>query len=187
MNKNIKQEKHNYKRTTLRMCLSLMIIFIITSTFITVISTIKSSGNLSFGKYKFYIMMAESKDNATKKGDLVIVKKIKSDELRIDDDIVYNNDGFYYCNRIKQTRKVNTITKLIITEGNGIKYQFNEDEIEGKIVFNIHNIGNIIIILRTVFGIILFILFIICLFLLLRMFFMQNKNCNEIKDTEDKI
>lgn len=187
MNKDIKQKKHNYKKITWQVCLLLMTLLIITGTLITIISTIKSSGNLSFGKYKFYIMDTESKDSIAKKGDLIIVKKAKSDELKIGDDVVYSNDGFYYCDKIIQTRKLDTITKLIMVEDNGIKYQFDEDEIEGKIISNIHNIGSIIIFLRTVFGIIIFILLITCIFILLRMLLVYGKKCNGLKDTENKV
>lgn len=186
MYKDIKQEKHNYKKITLQVCILLITFIMIIGTLITVISTIKSSGNLSFGEYKFYIMKTEAKGNIAKKGDLIIVKRItKSDELKTGDDVVYANNGFYYCDRIIQTKKVNTITKLIIAEDNGIKYQFDEDEIEGKVISNIHNIGNIITFLKTVFGIIIFILFIICLFILLRMLLVHGKKCNEINNIEN--
>lgn len=112
----------------------------------------------------------------TEDGDLIIVKKTKSDEIQIGDDIVYGDNEFYYCNNIAQTKKVNTITKMIIAEKDGVRYQFDESEIEGKIVFSIHKIGNIIIFLRTPMGILFFILLIICLFVLLRLLLIYKEN-----------
>lgn len=73
--------------------------------------------------------------------------------------------------------------KIIIAENDGIKYQFEESEIEGKVVYSIHKVGNIITFLRTPIGIIFFILFIICLFILLRMVFVFRNN-NQIRTTD---
>lgn len=176
MEESSNQNKCNYKKIILQIFIVLFSLILLIVTLITMTSTIKSSSNLAFGKYKFYIMKEGYKTGIAEEGDLIIVKKTKSDEIQIGDNIVYGDNKFYYCDNIIQTKKLNTITKIITAENNGIKYQFDASEIEGKIIFKIHKIGNIIIFLRTPVGIILFILFIICLFALLRVILVHHKN-----------
>lgn len=176
MEENSNQNKCKYKKIILQVFIVLFSLGLLTVTLIAMTSTIKSSGNLAFGKYKFYIMKESCKTGIAEEGDLIIVKKIKSDEIQIGDNIVYKDNKFYYCDNIVQTKKLNTITKIIIAENNGIKYQFDVSEIEGKIIFKIHKIGYIITFFRTPVGIILFILFIICLFTILRVILVYHKN-----------
>ncbi len=176
MEENSNKNKCNYKKIILQVFIVLFSLLLLIVTLITMTSTIKSSNNLAFGRYKFYIMKEEYKTDIVEAGDLIIVKKVKSEEIQIGDNIVYKDNKFYYCDNIVQTKKLNTITKIITAENNGIRYQFDASEIEGKIIFKIHKIGNIILFLRTPVGIILFILFIICLFTLLRVILIHNKN-----------
>ncbi len=184
MEENINQSKSNYKKIILQVFIVLFSLTLLIVTLISMTSTIKSSSNLAFGKYKFYIVKEGYKTGIAEEGDLIIVKKAKHDEIQIGDNIVYGDNKFYYCDKIVQTKKVNTITKIITAENNGIKYQFDESEIEGKIILKIHKIGNIIIFLRTPIGMILFILFIICLVTLLKMILVHNKN-KHIKQKEN--
>lgn len=176
MEENSNKNKCNYKKIILQIFIVLFSLTLLIVTLITMTSTIKSSNNLAFGKYKLYIMKEGYKTGIAKEGDLIIVKKTKSDEIQVGDNIVYKDNKFYYCDNIVQTKNLNTVTKIITAENNGIQYQFDASEIEGKIVLKIHNIGNIIIFLKTPVGIILFILFIICLFTLLRVILIHNKN-----------
>lgn len=166
MERNINQNKYNYKKIILQLFIVLFSLFLLIVTLITMTSTIKSSGNLAFGKYKFYIMNKNNKTDIAEDGDLIIVKKVKPDEVQVGDNVVYKDGRLYYCNNIIQTKKSNTTTKIITAENNGIKYQFDLNEIEGRIIFKIHKVGNIILFLKTPVGIILFILFIICIFTL---------------------
>lgn len=176
MGENSNNNKCNYKKIILQIFILLFSLLLLISTLITMTSTIKSSNNLAFGKYRFYIMNKGYKTDIAEEGDLIIVKKTKSDEIQVGDNIVYKDNKFYYCENIVQTKKLNTITKIVTAENNGIRYQFDANEIEGKIIFKIHTIGNIITFLRTPIGIILFILFIICLFTLLRVTLIHDKN-----------
>lgn len=176
MEENSNKNKCNYRKIILQVFIVLFSLLLLIVTLITMTSTIKSSNNLAFGRYKFYIIKEGYKADITEAGDIIIAKKVKSEDIQIGDNIVYKDNKFYYCDNIVQTKKINTITKIITAENNGIRYQFDASEIEGKIIFRIHTIGNIIIFLRTPVGIILFILFIICLFTLLRAILIHNKN-----------
>ena len=143
---------------------------------ITLASTVKAQGNLAFGRYRFYIMRAESQPNIAKVGDLVIAQKLDAGQLKVGDNIVYGGKEVYYCDNIVQIKKTNIVNKLITAENNGISYQFDETEISGKVVKVIPKLGNIIAFLRTPVGIVFFILFVICLFALLRILITYNKD-----------
>lgn len=176
MEGNSKKNNYNCHKIILKMFIVLFSLCLVTIVVITIISTMNASGNLAFGKYKFFIIEEDYKTNTAKKGDLIIVNKDVTDEIEVGDSIVYEDNKIYYCDKVVQTRNVNNIIKIIIEENNSIKYQFDESEIEGKVIFKVDKIGNMIIFLRTPIGIVLFILFIICLFCLLRLFLLNYKN-----------
>lgn len=190
MEENSNQNKCDYKKIILQIFIILFSFILLIVTLITMTFTIKSSDNLAFGKYKFYIMKDGNKTGIAEDGDLIIVKRTKSDEIQIGDNIVYEDNEVYYCAKIEQTKKSNTITKLITDENDGIRYQFDVKEIEGKIIFKFHNVGNLILFLRTPLGIMLIFLFLIFLFVLLRIILVYYKNTYskqiENKDTQEK-
>lgn len=190
MEENSNQNKCDYKKIILQIFIILFSFILLIVTLITMTSTIKSSGNLAFGRYKFFIMKEGYKTGIAEDGELIIVKKTKSDEIQIGDNIVYEDNEVYYCAKIEQTKKSNTITKLITDENDGIRYQFDVKEIEGKIIFKFHNVGNLILFLRTPLGIMLIFLFLIFLFVLLRIILVYYKNTYskqiENKDTQEK-
>lgn len=175
MEENINKGKMNLKKIILQIFIVLFSLLMLIILLITIVSTVKSAGNLAFGKYKFYIMKSDYEINIAGEGDLVVVKEVNADEIKVGDNIVYSNNNFYYLNNVLQTPKFNTIKNIIVVEDDGIRYKYDISEIEGKVICNINNIGNIITCLRTPVGIIFFILFIICLFTLSRVIFIHNK------------
>lgn len=176
------QKKFFNKKLITSFIAVILFVSILVISLITLASTVKAS-NLAFGTYRFYIMKSESQPEIALKGDLVIAKKLKLGEIQPGDKIVYGDGKFYYCDNIEQTKKINTITKMITAQRDGIKYQFSEDEVEGKIICTIHELGDIISFLRTLIGMLFFIVFIICVFLLMRIIFIgKKKENNPIED-----
>ena len=176
------QKKFFNKKLITSFIAVILFVSILVISLITLASTVKAS-NLAFGTYRFYIMKSESQPEIALKGDLVIAKKLKLGEIQPGDKIVYGDGKFYYCDNIEQTKKINTITKMITAQRDGIKYQFSEDEVEGKIICTIHELGDIISFLRTPIGMLFFIVFIICVFLLMRIIFIgKKKENNPIED-----
>lgn len=153
----------------------LLFVFILITSLITLYSTVRTS-NLAFGKYSFYIMKSEMQPDIARKGDLVITKKCKYGQIEQGDKIVYGDGVFYYCDKIEQTKETNTYTKMIIIQNDGIKYQLSENEVKGKVVHTIHDLGSIIEFLRTPLGMVFFIVFMICIFLVMRKLFINNEN-----------
>lgn len=169
---NSNEANNNNKKTIIKTKIKIGIILtlsvlILAITLITLFCTTVES-NLSFLNYKFYIMESQSQSYIAQKGDLVIVKKNKPNEIEKGDHIVYKDKNIYYCDNIVETKKINTLNKMVIAEKEGVRYQFSEDEIEGKIVCKISKVGNIINFLRTPIGILLFAVFVVCIFILLR-------------------
>lgn len=147
---------------------------------ITMVSTIKVS-NLAFGRTQFYIMKSNSYPEIAEVGDLVIAKRMEPGEIKTGDKIVYKDNEYYYCETVKTIKKNDIVNKIVVAEKNGINYQFNENEIKGKVVNKIHRLGAIISFIRTPFGIVMYILFLICLFALLRILvtYSKEKKTNE--------
>ena len=190
MEGNIKQKKECNERKKKRnkyIQKKILQVFIIIFSFklliislITIASTVKAH-DLAFGRYRFYIMRTASRPYAAEKGDLVIAEKLDDGNYKIGDYIVYGDNKTYYCDEIAEVKKVNIVNKVITAESDGISYRFNENEISGRVIRNIHKLGNIITFLRTPVGIVLFILFTICLFALLRILI-----CSKDDDDEDE-
>lgn len=170
------QKKKSNKIKAVLILISSIIIFIIM--LITMFCTIVAS-NLSFLKYKFYVMEATSQPYVAEHGDFIITKNVKPGEIQKGDCIVFGGKEFYYCDEVIETRKVNRVYKMIIAEKDGVKYQFDESEIEGKIVKKIHHLGNIVLFLRTPLGILFFIIFTVCVFALFRILLVSKYNYEE--------
>lgn len=168
--KQMKNENNSLKTKTMVLRTSIVIISltILILSLITLASTVKASDNLAFGRYRFYIMRDQSQPEIAETGDLVIAHKMDPGEIKAGDKIVYKGNEFYYCSKVIETKKSNIVNKIIIAEKNGISYQFDETEISGKVVKDIHNLGNIISFLRTPLGIVFFTLFTACVFALLK-------------------
>ena len=184
MEENNKQKKKRNIRIRKRFLQVFIVIFSLTIlilTLITIASTVKAD-DLAFGRYRFYIMRTDSRPNAALKGDLVIAEKLDAGQLKVGDYIVYGGNKTYYCDEVAEIKKVNIVNKVITAENNGVSYQFNENEISGKVIKSFRKIGNIITFLRTPVGIVFFILFTICLFALLRILITYGKNDEDDED-----
>lgn len=174
----------NKKLITQIIAIILFVVILVLS-LITLSSSVKAS-NLAFGTYRFYIMESEAQPNIALKGDLVIAKKLKYGEVQKGDSIVYSDGKFYYCDEVVQTKKNNTIVKMVIAENEGVRYQFAEDEVSGKVIHNIHGLGNIISFLRTPIGMVFFVIFTICVFLLLRILFIKKDEKDDEQNKEQQ-
>lgn len=174
MEKINERKKGKNKKLITQIIATLLFVVISILSIITVTSSVKAS-NLAFFKYRYYIMKAESHPQVANAGDFVIAKKMKFGDVHEGDNIVYKDGKFYYCDEIIDVKNNNSAIKVIIAEKDGIKYRFSEDDIEGKIVKVIPHLGSVIDFLRTPLGIVMFVLFIMCLFILLRILLLRNR------------
>lgn len=175
MNEIYKQKMNEKKNSTSKIILRIIIIvysllLLIISLF-TLACTVKSSDNLAIGNYKFYLIKLDNNKNVIPKGDLVVVKKVKNENLNIGDEIVYKENQQYYSDNVEKI-----INNSILVEKNGITYQFTKQTVEGKIVKRYHVLGNLVMFLRAPIGIIIFLIFTILLFVLLRILITKDDN-----------
>ena len=164
-----KKSKSNFcsKKVISLILVVFLFMFILTILLITLYSTVKAS-NLAFGKYSFYIMRTDTQPEIARRGDLVITKIQAKGEIQSGDKIVYSDNEFYYCEKIEETKGKANITKSITIKKDGIKYQLSGNEIKGKVVGSIQGLGEVITFFRTPFGAIVYILFIICVFFIMK-------------------
>lgn len=186
-NKNV-QKKKIYKDNIIKLKVKIVIILTILVLMLvlmlmTIFATTVAS-NLAFMDYKFYIMESGEQQNIAEKGDLVIVKKTKPGDVVKGDNVVFGDKKFYYCDEVVETKKVNTVYKMIIAENEGVRYRFEENEIEGKVVGKVYNLGNVILFLRTPLGITFFIIFIACVGMLLKILIVDGLISSQDKYTE---
>lgn len=175
-----KNENINKVKSSIKLiAISTLILVIFVTILLTIFSTRFSSNNLAFLNYRFYVMESELHPDIAEKGDLVIAKIAQPGEIVKGDNIVYKDGNVYYCDNVEETMQSNIIYRWIIAEDEGIRYKFDETEIEGKIIYNIKNLGSIILFLRTPLGIILFIIFTICIFIILRVLLLRRKENNK--------
>ena len=178
------ERKLNKKNLTAIFAVVLFLVILILS-LITLASTVKSKDNLAFLKYRYYIMDTNSHPSIAQRGDFVIAKKLKYGEVKVGDSIVYGGKKVYYCDEVIETKKNNTVTKMIIAESDGVKYQFSESDISGKVVKVIPKLGYIITFLRTPLGFVFFIIFTICIFLLIRFVYVRGLKKKEEQQIEE--
>lgn len=189
--KNIQKKNENNIFIRKRILQIIIVIFSLTLlliTLITLASTVRAS-NLAIGRYRFYIMRTDSQPEIAQSGDLVIAHKTNPGEIKVGDSVVYGDNDVYYCDKIIEVNKSNTVNKVILAEKDGVKYQFNESDISGKVVKRFYKLGNIIAFLKTPVGIVFFMLFLICLFALLKILvnYYDNDEINDKVKTNDEI
>ena len=170
----MEKDSKQTKKTILRVFIAIYVVILLLLSIITVVSTIRFK-DLAFGNKSYYIMRTDSKPDVAQRGDLVIVKKVDAKDMKIGDDIVYGGNKTYYCDDVAKVEQVNIVNNIIIAENNGISYKFEENEIQGIVVKVIPKVGNIIKFFRTPFGIILFLILDIGLFVLLRVAITYSK------------
>lgn len=174
MNEIYKQKMNEKKNSTSKIILRIIIIvysllLLIISLF-TLACTVKSSDNLAIGNYKFYLIKLDN-NKIIPKGDLVVVKKVKNETINIGDQIVYKENQQYYSDNVEKI-----INNSILVEKNGITYQFTKQTVEGKIVKRYRVLGNLVMFLRAPIVIIIFLIFTISLFVLLRILITKDDN-----------
>ena len=136
----MKNDRMSGKKIVLQIFIVIFSLIIFILTLITVYSSAKFN-DLGFGKYSFYIMRTDSRMYAAMNGDLVITEKTKSSDLKVGDYVVYGGKKKFYCDQVAVIKNVDIVNQIITAESNGVSYQLNGDDVQGKVVKNIHNLG----------------------------------------------
>ncbi len=116
-----------------------------------------------FFTYTSFIATGNSMNPTIKTGDLIIIKK--EDTYQINDIIVFHNDE----NRVITHRIYNKTNELYNTKGDNNQfidgYQVNSQDIYGKMIGKINNVGSLITFIHDYLGLIISL--IISLFILI--------------------
>ena len=154
---------------------NIIIVFLIMILFINLIIIVKSiifPNTIPgiFG-YKPFIVMSNSMENEIKVGDLVVVKEVDADNLKVDDIIAFRDSK----KTVTTHRIVNMVTKdgerCFITKGDNNNTDDQEpvcpSMIEGKLVKKIPILGSIILFIQQPYGIAIMILALVIVSLLI--------------------
>ena len=128
--------------------LIILIIIFIVACYLGYVNFIKKSKTDLFG-YRHFIIATGSMEPNYKIGDLIIIKKFPEEEIKIGDVITYNeiNGKEAISHRVTDIVQENG-KKLYQTKGDNNnspdKDLISYNQIQGKIVFKVNNVGNII-------------------------------------------
>ncbi|MCI8486648.1 MAG: hypothetical protein HFJ20_06210 [Clostridia bacterium] len=121
----------------------------------------KKEVTLNFFNWKPFIVVADSPEAGVNVGDMAVIKDIKIEDLKPGDIIVYRRGNSGAIKKVKDISKVNEELKIVIEDDSIIKNESVKSSIEGKYMFKIAGLGNIMLFLQTPLGaIILFSIFI---------------------------
>lgn len=181
---NIKNRKKNTKEV--KKILDIIIIILLYNVILVFISCFNKIDNISLFGYKAYIITTNSMQPSIYSGDIVIVKEVDEDELKIGDLITFKQNNKVITHRITNIEIIST-QKIYTTKGDNNNI---EDEqkvqhymIEGKKVLTIPKLGHIIKILENE---IIFLIIVIILLILL-FFKIRKEEKMEIRREKKKI
>jgi len=122
-------------------------------TFIYVSFLVLQKFNIYIGGYRAYTVVSGSMSGVYEVGDVILVKKVDKENLKVGDDVTYIQSG---ADRMIITHRITDITGDVITT-KGVANQIadpaiNYSQIIGKVVYRTNLISQISRILRTSYG-----------------------------------
>ena len=109
----------------------------------------------SFMGWKPFIVLSGSMETEIKTGDIVVVKEVPLDEIKLNDIIAFKEDGIVITHRIIEIIDDNGVKKYITKgDNNNVKdngFVLNE-QIEGVYKFRIEGLGNLAMFIQTPIG-----------------------------------
>lgn len=115
---------------------------------------------LNFFHWKPFIVVSDSAEAGVNAGDLAVIKDIKIEDIKPGDIIVYRRGNNGAIKKVKEIRTVNGERKIVIEDDSIIKNESINSSIEGKYMFKIAGLGNVMLFLQTPLGgIVLFSIF----------------------------
>lgn len=161
-------EKRKKKEVIIKNVLKVILILVVYNMILLGISAMDNNENTNIFGFKSYIITTNSMEPNIKKGDAVVCKKVKTEDLKEGDVITFSKDGEV----ITITHRIIKIEtkdgkKSYITKGDNNTLEDNEkveeNQIRGKMIVVIPRLGNFIKLLSN--NIIVLILLLVILIL----------------------
>lgn len=182
------RRKRKIQKTFKRLFFVLLIIFLY-NIFLITKTTLDNKETKGILGYKAYIITTDSMKPTIRTGDIVIIKNIKEENLKIDDIITFKRDKDIITHRLIEIQETEQ-GKRFITKGdnNNVKdlKEVLYNEIEGVKVLSIPKVGNLILALEDNTYIILIINVILIIYVNTKRAEEKRKIRREKKKIEDK-
>lgn len=140
-------QKRKELHARIRKLVYIFLVIILYNIVLLYMSYIDKFDTPSFYIYKDYVITTNSMEPELKKDDVVVIKKAKADNLKQGDIITFKQNGETITHRIVQIDDIED-GKLYITKGDNNNVQDEQglrfDQIEGKLVIKIPQLGKMV-------------------------------------------
>lgn len=140
-------QKRKELHARIRKLVYIFLVIILYNIVLLYMSYIDKFNTPSFYIYKAYVITTNSMEPELKKDDVVVIKKAKADNLKQGDIITFKQNGETITHRIVQIDDIED-GKLYITKGDNNNVQDEQglrfDQIEGKLVIKIPQLGKMV-------------------------------------------
>ena len=140
-------QKRKELHARIRKLVYIFLVIILYNIVLLYMSYIDKFDTPSFYIYKAYVITTNSMEPELKKDDVVVIKKAKADYLKQGDIITFKQNGETITHRIVQIDDIED-GKLYITKGDNNNVQDEQglrfDQIEGKLVIKIPQLGKMV-------------------------------------------
>ena len=140
-------QKRKELHARIRKLVYIFLVIILYNIVLLYMSYIDKFDTPSFYIYKAYVITTNSMEPELKKDDVVVIKKAKADNLKQGDIVTFKQNGETITHRIVQIDDIED-GKLYITKGDINNVQDEQglrfDQIEGKLVIKIPQLGKMV-------------------------------------------
>lgn len=140
-------QKRKELHARIRKLVYIFLVIILYNIVLLYMSYIDKFDTPSFYIYKAYVITTNSMEPELKKDDVVVIKKAKADNLKQGDIVTFKQNGETITHRIVQIDDIED-GKLYITKGDNNNVQDEKglrfDQIEGKLVIKIPQLGKMV-------------------------------------------
>ena len=169
-------------------CIYLIIIPIIIYNLVLIVNHITNpSKSPDFFGFKTYEIVSKSMENTINKNDIIVVKNVNEDEIKVNDIIAFRNKDEIITHRITKIENING-KNFYTTKGDNNKFIDKDkiiyNQIEGKYIIKINKLGYFTNFLKNRY--ILIILFILLIFCLIHIFKVRQRKNNREKAIKEK-
>lgn len=138
--------KQNERIKDIIIAVLLIVIFIY---FILGINSLSHGDKMGFFNFRCYIMSSDSDESNANAGDLIVATKIKTENIKENDSIIYKKNNRLYIEEAKENN-------------------LQDKEVVGKFLFKVKGLGNIAMFMRTPLGIINILMIFVCAIIIVK-------------------